>query len=556
MATAAQHFDGLRDRYYQAWFRYHPENAVEAGVPGYAHLLTPYTDDDIGALMALNGKLLDGLEELDVEALDADRRIDADLMVGAAVLEMQALSDHDWRFRDPQRYLPLNAVYQLIVRDVEDFAPALLGRLRAVPAHLRNARQYLDKEPERIPALWLETSLVATEAGMEYFRALRHHPKVSALAKRSSDVVELLDLGVQALREFADFLGNQLGPRAGGNIACGRRRFEMLLKLRHYLDINVDQLHALGTELLERVSRDLSRVCMALRGDDDISALARQIQTHRPQPQSLIESYRRQVRAARTFVKERGLVKFPPQESLTVVETPLFLRHEIPIAAYMEPAPSDPEQRGCYYVTPATAPDTLAEHNFATMTTTCVHEAYPGHHLQFVTANLSPVSSTLPRLLNASATLYEGWALYCEQMMREQGFLDRPEHEFVVLKDRLWRAMRVVIDVEMHARETAPADVKERMQQRLGIPEPHAAAELAWYSRAPTVPMAYATGWSLINAARDRRRAEDRGFDMRKFHDCILSCGSIAVPLVLKRVFGADFAERVRATVFGSPPDG
>ncbi len=551
MTTPAQDFDALRDRYYQAWFRYHPEAAVDAGVPGYAHVLTPYADDDVGALIALNGKLLDSLDELGLETLDADRRIDAELMAGAAVLEIQALSDMDWRHRDPQCYLPLNAIHQLTVREVEDFAAALRGRLRAVPAYLRGARQHLGREPERVPEFWLETSLVAAESGVEYLRGLHDHPKISALGARGRDVNALIDRCAPALREYADFLRREIGPRAAGDVACGRKRYEMLLKLRHGLDIRVEQLHALGTELLGHVGRELTRVSMALSGDGDVDAVARRIEAHHPPPQLLIESYRRQVRAARDFVVDHALVTFPPRETLDVVETPLFLRQEIPFAAYEEPAPDDAEQRGHYYVTPASDAAALTRHNFPAMDATCVHEAYPGHHLQFVTANRNPVSRSLPRLLNASATLYEGWALYCEQLMREQGFLQSPEHEFMVLKDRLWRALRVVVDVEMHAHGSSLADLKTRMQQRLGFQEPQAKAELAWYSRAPTVPMGYATGWALINAARDRWRAEDPGFEFRDFHDRILSCGSVAVPLMLKRVFGAEFAERVRTTIFG-----
>jgi uncharacterized protein (DUF885 family) len=552
MAAPNHEFERLRDGYYRAWFRYHPEAAVELGVQGYAGHLTPYADDDIGALVRLNEKLLDSVEELDYSGLDPDHRIDAQIMVGAAVLEIEALSEHDWRRRDPQRYLPLNAIYQLTIRDIDDFASALIGRLMAIPAYLRDARQFLMAEPEQIPPLWIESSVVAAESGMDYLRGLTENPKVSDVGKRHRELNDLINQGIEALRHFAGFLQQDLGPKAGGDFACGRKRFEMLLELRHFLDVDAGQLHALGTELFAHTSRDLKRVCRELSGDDDVRALMAKIQADHPTSHTLINTYREQMNAAREFLTQKDLVTLPEREALTVVETPLFLRHEIPFAAYLEPAPDDVDQHGYYYVTPADQPETLAEHNYVGLMSTCAHEAYPGHHLQFVTANVNPVARTFPRLLNASATMYEGWALYCEQMMREQGFLNKPEHEFILLKDRLWRAMRIMIDVEIHTRGTKLADASERMQRQLGFHPSQAMADLTWYSRCPTVPLGYATGWSLINAARDRCRAEDPGFNLRDFHDQLLAGGSMALSLVLRRVFGADIEQRAREIVFRS----
>ena len=184
-----------------------------------------------------------------------------------------------------------------------------------------------------------------------------------------------------------------------------------------------------------------------------------------------------------------------------------FLQHKIPFAAYMEPMPTDPAQNAYYYVTPPLDEESWGEHNLINLQHTCVHEAWPGHHLQFVSANLNPSAATLPRLTNPSATLYEGWALYCEQLMQEQGFLDAPESRFIMLKDRLWRAMRIVLDVELHTRGLGLDEAAGRMQAALGFTREQAMADLTWYTQSPTVPMGYATGWALIIATRERLQA-------------------------------------------------
>jgi uncharacterized protein (DUF885 family) len=180
-----------------------------------------------------------------------------------------------------------------------------------------------------------------------------------------------------------------------------------------------------------------------------------------------------------------------------------------------------------------------------------VHEAWPGHHLQFVTANGNPSARTLPRLLYPSATLYEGWALYSEQLMHESGFLDSPASRVLLLRDRLWRALRILIDVEVHTRGVAPEAAAQRLVEALGFSPAHALAELTWYTRAPTVPLGYAIGWSIINALRDEWRARNPAAPLKDFHDRLLSAGSIALPLVIERVFGASLWQDVRKRVFG-----
>jgi len=266
-------------------------------------------------------------------------------------------------------------------------------------------------------------------------------------------------------------------------------------------------------------------------------------------PEKLLDAYRQRMKAAYDFVKREQLVSMPENQTLKIVDTPEFLRHQIPFAAYQEPTYKDPKQQGYYFVTPVVSEGHMLEHNWTSIDLTCVHEAYPGHHLQFVTANHNPANS-LPRLLNASATLYEGWALYCEDLMQEQGFLHRPEHQFIMLRDRLWRAMRVMLDVELHCGQLGLDEAAQRMCTHLGFSIDQARADLSWYTQSPTVPMGYATGWALIKALREQQ-SQQEDFQLRAFHDKLLSVGSCALPLVIKRAFGEDAWRQARDYVFG-----
>ena len=545
-------FEQIRDEYYQAWFRFHPETAVEVGIPGYAHLLAPYSDDDFGALLTLNEMLLSTLEELDSNELSSAQQVDLKLMRGAAFLEMEALLNFDWRKRDPQRFLPLEALYQLTVREVDDLPRALAKRLQAIPAYLRNAAQYLLQEAEGIPALWLQLAITSCEAGVEFIHGLPQHPRIHAVAPQVRELHSWIHDAMEAVGAFGRFLSEDIGARAQGDFACGEQRFTHLLLHRHFLEVSPQQLKQFGTRLFAETEQALIEPCRKLTGNDDVAALNRKLQTDHPSADKLLAEYEQQMQAARKFVRNHNLLTWPQEERLQVVATPEFLRHQIPFAAYMEPAVSDPKQMGYYYVTPADTEELLAEHNRAGLMHTCVHEAYPGHHMQFVTANMSPDASSLPRLVNPSATLYEGWALYCEQLMHEQGFLKKPEQNFILLKDRLWRALRVIIDVEIQTESVSVEQAAKRMQQKLGFPRQQAMADLAWYSQAPTTPMGYATGWALINAARDHLNAQDSAFSLREFHDRLLAQGSPALFLVLQEAFGADVAQHANSEVFSA----
>lgn len=546
----AARFDDLVRTYFHAWFRYHPEAAVDAGVPGYAHLLTPCAEEEKGALICLNDELRVALEDFDVGKLDLDRRVDHEILAGASQLENQYLLDIEPRQPDPQRWLPVNAIYQLTIRQVENFDEAMMARLAAIPTHLNAAQLRLSAQAREIPLLWVQSAATSARGGAGFVRALVAHPKIVVSANRAV-LTKHLEQAAVALLHFADFLERGVATEAEGSFACGEEYFVCLLRQRHFLDVGVETLLAFGQRLAERTQRELVTACEEVFGHRDVTRAVRTIQLRHPRAERLLAVYAETLHAARDFVAAHALVTLPAPERIEVVDTPMFLRHQIPFAAYCEPAPNEPSQIGYYYVTPPADEEQLAEHDEIGLMHTCVHEAYPGHHLHFVTANRHAAARTLPRLLNPSATCYEGWALYCEQLMVEQGFLSRPESRILLLRDRLWRALRIGIDIELHARGLTLEAAADRLVGALDFPRAQAIADITWYTQSPTAPLGYATGWALINALRDRVRSAEPQTSLQSFHDRLLSAGAIAAPLAMRRVFGAPTWREVERTVFG-----
>lgn len=548
--TTRQAFDQLLKQYYSAWFRFHPEMAVHVGVGGYEEQLTPFDDEDIGALISLNQKILSSLEELKLSELSPAQQIDFTILYNAASIELHELLERDWRFLSPQKFLPLDAIHQLINRPVQHIHKALKHRLEAIPEHLRAAKTYLAQSPQNIPADWVMDAISSAAAGVVYLRGLLREPVVAREFQNPSRLQTICDTAAVAMEQFEKFLRQDILPRAAGEFACGETHFNMLLQNWHGLDIDADQLYRFGEQLFLRTQQELQQMVHEQWPDKTIDEVMADIRQQHPQNsgKSLLDAYRTRMQAAYQFVQNNNLLTLPENQALKVMETPLFLRHEIPFAAYEEPACKDVQQQGYYYVTPVSSDAQLLEHNWTSIDLTCVHEAFPGHHLQFVSANQSPENS-LPRMLNASATLYEGWALYCEELMQEQGFLHRPEHRFMMLRDRLWRALRVMLDVELHTRGLDVDSAARRLCDALGFDMQQARADLSWYTQAPTVPMSYALGWAMIKALREEEM-QKADFNLQVFHDRLLSAGSCALPLVIKSRFGDETWQAVRRKVF------
>jgi uncharacterized protein (DUF885 family) len=546
--SANNALDELQQEFYQAWFRFHPEEAASVGFEACAGLLKTYDDDDIGALISLDQKMHSALDELDADALDQDKYIDYQLMKSAVSVELHDLQELDWRYRNPLAYVPVGAVYQLLIHPVPDVQKAIKHRLQAIPDYLRGARTLLSLVPDRVVAVWLRSAVEQCEVGADFIRNLGRHPLIAEKFTNPARLQPLFDDASHALDEFAHFLQHDIAPQAAGDFAVGKDRFNRLLYENHFLDVDADTVLAFGEKLFADTEAELKAQTESMQPGADINTLLQMIRQQHPRPEQLLDTYRKRMREASKWLHQHDLVTVPDTESLHIQGTPEFLRPLIPFAAYEPPMPVDKKQHGLYYVTTSEDEALLAEHNLYSIDLTSVHESYPGHHLQFVTANLHHADN-MTRSVHASASLYEGWALYCEDLMEEQGFLNRKEHRFIMLRDRLWRALRVIIDVKIHAHGMSLVDASRLMVEKLGFDQQQADSELAWYSTAPTVPLCYATGYELIKAVREYQQQQD-GFELKAFHDALLKQGSIALPLVIRRAFGEDAWNYARSGVF------
>ncbi len=547
-SEADKQFDVLCEQYYHAWFRYHPEQAVDVGVYDYADQLKNFEHDEIGALLALNQKMLSALDELNIPDLDSNRQIDLRIIKGAISVELHDLEENDWRYRNPIEYVPLNAIYQLLIHPGKNVQQSIKRRLEKIPEYLRGAKVMLASHPERVVPQWTSTAKEISSTGADFIRDLARHPLITAMFTNPARLQPLFDEAAGALNDFAGYLETEVLPRAEGKFASGHYRFNRLLKEKHFLATDAEKILAFGESLAEATEQELLLQSEKICGEQDIDKALAIVRAQHPDASRLLDSYRKKMQAAHAWLLESGIVTVPEKQSLKVQQTPAFMRELIPFAAYEPPMPQDKDQRGLYYVTTVEDESLLAEHNDFSIDLTSVHEAFPGHHLQFVIANQSH-SCNVTRLLNASASMYEGWALYCEQLVFEQGLYDKKEHRFILLRDRLWRALRIIIDVKIHTGQFSFDDAVDLLVDRLGFDVSQAKAEVSWYSNSAATPLCYAVGREIILKTREQLDVADKA-KLKEFHDALLSHGSIALPLIVQDVFGESVWQSVHEEIF------
>ena len=393
---------------------------------------------------------------------------------------------------------------------------------------LRQAPDFLDeavavvRSPERV---WLRVMEQTVAGGMELLEGVGKF--LQTVAPQAGDAVLVSAAGKAMQRYRARVKQRSLAP--AGSFAIGAAALQRRVRDELGLDYTLGQVEALALGEVERVGKLLQAACARFgrnRSAEQIIAEARS-QWHPAKP--LLELYDRETRRVADGFRQARAGSFPQGDVLQVKPVPEFLRAVIPTAAYQQPAAFTKAQRGVFWVndlslTKTTESEKLAEQqqHFG-LPLTCAHEAYPGHHLQFVTANHHPRKW---RRLFAHAVFYEGWTLWCEQMLADLR-IDRSSWLPVQqLHDALWRCHRILVDLRLQTGRYSYEQAVRHLQRHVGFTRARAEADVNWYTAQPAVPMSYWLG-RLENERLCQRLMAGRGWSLRRFNDWLLSYGTI-----------------------------
>jgi uncharacterized protein (DUF885 family) len=485
---------------------------------------------------AVEGEIADerahlaAVEALDSAGLSPAVQFERDLEVHNLRLELFDLDEvRNWHRRPSGATDVGDAIFLLFARGAAPLAERLAritDRLEAVPAYLEASRSRAKGAPV---ATWQETDLRNGEDLPSLFAEVRTAADDVLPKGELARLDRAIGNAQTALESWSGWLRDGLA-RADDNWPLGAERYDEMVRLRAFGDLDADAILAIGEEQLRRNHEGRRAAALEVDPDADEATVIERLKSDHPDTfDGALEGYRDAMRRSRAYLIEHGLVTVPDDETIEVIPTPEYLRSVMPFAAYFAPARFDADRRGLYVVTPAVDndPNAMREHYWASISNTSIHEAYPGHHLQLHVANAHP---SVTRMLTDAPEFVEGWGMYSEQMMREEGFDAGPAFRTAMYTDAVWRACRIILDVKMHRGEINEDDATDFLIEHTSFETANARAEVRRYTYTPGYQLSYLLGKVLILELREEeRRRMGSAFSLKGFHDTLLRNGSLPI---------------------------
>ena len=560
-SAADAKFDALSARYVGEFGRFAPVSATALG----DHRFDAELDDlsAAGRTRALewNKALLADLGGIDRAALGRENQVDA------AVLENQLRYSiwteekyRDWSW-DPTLYTQLagQSLYGLLARE---YAP-LPERLRAVTARLEQLPRLFEQEranlvAARVPAIHAETAVKQNPGVLSLVDELVV-PDIGKLPEsEQARLKAAIETARAAVQVHQKWLETELVPNASGDFRIGKQLYDEKLAFALMSPLSRQQIRARAeAEVVRTRSQMYEAARRALAGRSDapampdnpgpadqqaviVAALAVANAQH-PSRDGVVDFARKTLAEATDFVRARNFVSMPG-EPLEVILMPEFQRG-VAVAYCDSPGPLDKGQRTFYAVSPIPADWTqaqvdsfLREYNDRSIANLTIHEAMPGHYLQLAHSNRYP---SVLRAMLGSGPFIEGWAVYAERVMREQGFKGGdPLMQLVQFKWYLRAVTNAIIDSAIHV-DGMTRDEAMKLMTETGFQEEREAAGKWVRAQLTSAQLStYFVGYQEhadMRAEAERRAGEH--FDLKAYHDKALSFGSPPVRFVRELTF-------------------
>jgi uncharacterized protein (DUF885 family) len=557
-------FDALAEAYLDASLALHPTRATAQGYHHHDGRLEDLSEGGVRQALATYRDYLVRLDRVGEGTLDLGRRIDLRLIrndIRSALFEMEELRSHR---HDPTVYNDILGFSTLFLTLLPDGAPewperlASLGlRLRAMPDFLATARANL-KDPS--PVL-VDYVIDANRSNLQFLserapRLWRHAPD------REGELEEARCAALEALRSYQRWLERDLRPRCRGDWRLGREMWERKLRFQLQSDLTPEEIARRAVERIREERHAMLELAEPLHerlfphhhhretGEDRIPIVVgeviRKISERHSSAASLLGDVQGHIRRIVEFLRRTDFVTLPPEDDGLVVEpTPGFLGG-LAVAFFNPPPAFEPHLKKSFWISsvegrPADFVESyLREYNDYAMQSLTIHEAFPGHYVQFWHALNSPVASIYKKVL-ASNTFAEGWAVLCERLLFAGGYAEgEPENLLIHKKIHLRSPMNALLDQRFHTagRDEADDAALERWAMDLMCgqgfqEEAEARGKVRRAQVSSTQLSTYFVGYlELEEIHRRARETAGEGFRPREFHDRLLSFGTIPPPEV------------------------
>jgi uncharacterized protein (DUF885 family) len=549
MTTQAPALSAWLDDFFKSYYSRRPVNATFTGVHDYDALLPDFSEHGAADTLAEMQGLLDRLEKLPVEPMTFAEKTDRRLAAGFLRIQSWEYQSHHFHRGNPCTYTG-EAVFSVISLFLTDFAPAsqrvnaAIERMNAIPRLLLQGQNNL----REAPLAWTERALRECTGALAFFNGgidrLIADLKVSDLAFRQA-----ADRAVHAFKGFQSYLENDLRAHATQNFACGAEAFDLMLKQGHALTMSGEEIVRYAEEKANEAEEYLNIHAADFGAASWREALAGLAGVH-PTAEGYYARYSELWNACKATAEEQQLVTWPdfPIRYTTVPEWAkeaapylYFLPYRSP-AAFNRPAVH-------LYLAPALDPNLSAAdaekklravNDSVIKLNHVVHHGSIGHHIQNYNAyraesrigQVAAIDCAARTGMLCAGTMCEGWACYTTEMMGETGYLT-PLEAYSEYQSRLRMCARAVVDVRLHQGQFSLADAAEYYMKHAGMSAEASMGEAVKNSMFPGGAMMYLTGTDRIHALRKEMASrEGSQFSLRRFHDRLLSYGSIPVSLI------------------------
>lgn len=554
-----QQFAKVSDEYFdQVYFHYAPTGGTQVGYHQYDSQLEDYSqkniDAEIAALKAFEGRI-EAIQP-DSDPADFVPRSDREIVLSNIRSQLLTLETiRPWE-KDPDNYSSTcaNGAFVLMERS---FAPpderlrSLVAREKQMPALFAEARVNL-KNPPRI---FTEIAIEQLPGIISFFES--DVPEAFADAKDPALKSEFADTNaavIASLKSYLDWLKTDLLARSNGDFRIGAKAFSEKLKYDEMVDIPLDKLLTIGWADLRKNQDHFKEVAHELEPDKTPRAVLEELDEQHPAPSQLLDAFRGTFNELVSFIRSHNIVTIPSDVRPIVEETPPFMSATT-FASMDTPGPFETHSTEAYFnvtlpdpsMTPAQVEGYMHSFNIGTVVSTAVHEAYPGHYVQFLWLPQAP--SKVRKILGANTDI-EGWAHYCEQMMLDEGYgqpgagaKDEREARFLrlgQLQDALLRDARFIVGIEMHTGNMSIEQAEEFFQKEGYQSKETAIVETKRGAGDPTY-LYYTLGkLEIMKLREDVKKKEGAAFSLEKFHDDFLKQGFPPVKIVREAMLGDD----------------
>ncbi|MBN2021687.1 MAG: DUF885 domain-containing protein [Pirellulales bacterium] len=566
-SAADARFARLAERYVDEWPAFSPVGATQLGDHRFDGQLDQVSPEARARVAAFCREMLGELEAIDPNQLGRLDQVDLAMLRHAlegSLWRMESLQEWAW---DPLGYTELagDAVYGLVARD---FAPEetrlarVADRLAEFPRLFEQVRATLD--PARVPRIHAETA-VKQNCGVLTVIEEMVEPRLDSLpAAQRAKLADAIAAARRAVETHQTWLESTLVPAAKGDFRLGRERFDRKLAFALEAPLSREDIGRIARAELDRVRGRMYEIAAGIhkkrhpeadvptkpskaRQQEIIQACLEIGYEDVPARDEVVAAARKALETATEFVRRKDLVTIPP-DPVEVILMPKF-KQGVAVAYCDGPGPLDVGQKTFFAVAPLPEEWTdqqvksfLREYNSRSIHELTIHEAMPGHFVQRAHANRCPGRL---RALLGSGVYIEGWAMYTEEMMCQEGYLDGdPLFELGMLKWRLRSIANALLDQGVHVDGMTREEAMRLMVEDTFQEESEAAGKWVRAQLTSAQLSTYFVGY--MEHARLRREAEaawgDR-FTLKTYHDRVLS-------------FGAPPVQHVRALLLNEPIPG